>query len=310
VIRQHDVVDLTPPKDVINQLQHLREEAIEKDMGLTKALDVKKSLESELTQRWNEQNEIQKNILSVKQELNDLRLALEKSKNDGEPTNQYDMAILKYDEEINNYQQIIDEAREVFLKNKKELDKLNAQLNSRIEELIIGLSEGFNKYAERFYFKALSLTTYRGRQKSDSKLKLTSFCPVLEGKERTSEKTVSKSEGILLEYAFRMSLIRHYYTLTKIHPFLILESSEGAFDVVRTEQLADIFTLFGKNDFPFISITNLSKPQFVKIMLDGMKNARDRIFNFINVGAHDELLDKQQKLEKARYEIELKNLGL
>lgn len=139
---------------------------------------------------------------------------------------------------------------------------------------------------------------------------MTSFCPVLEGKTRTSDKNVSKSEGILLEYVFRMSLIRHYYTLTNIHPFLILESSEGSFDIVRTEQLAEIFTLFGRNDFPFISITNLSKPRFVKIMLKGMKNARDRIFNFINVGAHDELLDKQQQLEKTRYAKELKNLGL
>jgi predicted nucleic acid-binding Zn-ribbon protein len=308
-IRQHDDVDATPPKDVLNQLQLLRDEAIEKDVEFTKTLDVRKSIESELTQRWSEQKEIQKNILSVKQELSDMKLALEKSKNDGEP-NPLDIAIQKYSEEIDKYQITIDDAREKFLANKKLLDEFNAQLNSRIEELISGLSEGFSKYAEKFYFKDLNLTTYEGRQKSDSKLKLTSFCPVLEGKERLTDKSVSKSEGILLEYVFRMALIRHYYALTKIHPFLILESSEGSFDIVRTEQLAEIFTLFGKNDFPFISITNLSKPQFVKIMLKGIKNARDRIFNFIDVGAHDELLDKQQKLEKTRYAAELKKLGL
>jgi hypothetical protein len=41
-----------------------------------------------------------------------------------------------------------------------------------------------------------------------------------------------------------------------------------------------------------------------------MNNSRKRILNFIKVGAHDELLDKQQKLEKARYEKELLHLGL
>jgi len=247
---------------------------------------------------------------NIRQELSDLMLVLERSKNANEPADQFEIAIQKYDEDIKNYQEAIDKAHEEFLANKQQLDELNNQLNTRINELTNGLSEGFNKYAEKFYFKDLHLTTYEGRKKSDSKLKLTSFCPVFEGKERTSDKHVSKSEGILLEYVFRMSLIRHYHALTKINPFLILESSEGAFDIVRTEQLAAVFTLFGKNDFPFISITNLSKLEFVKIMLNGLKGAKDRIFNFINVGAHDELLDKQQQLEKARYEEELKKLGL
>ncbi len=309
-IKQHPSIDRTPPADVIRQLQHLREEATIKDSELVNALSAKNKLEPELDQRLVDQRQMQKNILSVKQSLSDLWLALEKSKNDGKPTNPLDIAIQKYDEEIGKYQEAINKARQNFLNNKKKLDEFNAQLNERIEELINGLSEGFNKYAEKFYFKDLNMTTYEGRKRGDSKLKLTAFCPVLEEKKRTSDKSVSKSEGILMEYVFRMSLISHYYALTKIHPFLILESSEGSFDIVRTEQLAEIFTLFGKNDFPFISITNLSKPQFVKIMLKGIKNAKDRIFNFIDVGAHDELLDKQQQLEKTRYATELKKLGL
>lgn len=308
-IKQHHSIDPSPPKDVIERLLHLREETDTKDVELKNTLKRKELLESELSQRWNNQEGIQKRMLNVRQELSDLRLALEKSTNDGE-TNPLDIAIQKYDEEIGKYQVTIDEAHDKFMENKKQLDQFNVQLNSRIEQLISGLSEGFSKYAEKFYFKDLNLTTYMGRQRSDSKIKLTSFCPILEGKERKTDKSVSKSEGILLEYIFRMSLIRHYYALTKIRPFLILESSEGSFDIVRTEQLAAIFTLFGKNDFPFISITNLSKPEFVRIMLKNIVNGKDRMFNFIDFGAHDELLDEQQKLEKQKYTVELKNLGL
>lgn len=309
-IRQYPSLDPTPPKDVVNQLDHLREEAAAKEAALVIALDEKKTLESELSQRWYDQKEIQKKMSNIRQELSDLMLVLGRSINANEPADQFEIAIQNYDSDIKNYQEAIDKAHTKFQANKQQLDELNNQLNARINELTNGLNEAFNKYAEKFYFKDLYLTTYEGRKKSDSKLKLTSFCPVFEGKERTSDKHVSKSEGILLEYVFRMSLITHYHALTKINPFLILESSEGAFDIVRTEQLASIFTLFGKNDFPFISITNLSKPEFVKMMLNGLKSEKDRIFNFINVGAHDELLDEQQQLEKARYKEELKKLGL
>ncbi len=306
-IRQSHKADPAPPKDVVSKLQQFREEATQKELELTSTLGARKSLDSDLAQHWSDQKEIQVKLSSVRRDLSDLKYALEKSRNDSEPASELDVAIQKYEANIDEYQDKIDKARVAYLVNKKKLDDLNAQLNTRINEMISGLNEGFTKYAEKFYFKDLNLATNEGRQKS---VKLSSFCPVLEGKKRISDKSVSKSEGILLEYIFRMSLIKLYHALTNIHPFLILESSEGSFDIVRTEQLAEIFTLFGKNDFPFISITNLSKPQFVKIIFKGMKNNRDRMFNFIKVGAHDELLDEQQKLEKTRYAAELKKMGL
>ena len=296
-----------PPQDVINKLQQLREETAQRETELANTLTAKSLLDSELTQHWKEQNEIQNKLSVVRRDLGELKYALEKTRNSSEPTSELDLAIQKYDASIDEYQETIDKARKEYLNNKVKLDKLNAQLTVRVNELASGLNEGFSKYSKEFYFKDLNLTTYEKQQKN---LKLSSFCPVLEGKRRLTEKSVSKSEAIMLEYVFRMSLINHYYAVTNCRPFLILESSEGAFDIVRTEQLADTFTEYGKKDFPFISITNLSKPPFVRKILDSMKNAKTRIFNFIEVGAHDELLDKQQLLEKQRYAKELQKLGV
>lgn len=169
-IKQYHNVDPSPPKDVINQLQQLRDEVTQKDSELTSTLDARRSLESELTLHWIDQKKIQKNISNVRQNLSDLRFALEKSRNDGEPTSELDVAIQKYEEDIEAYQQKIDEEREKFLANKKRLDEFNAQLNARIEELIKGLSDGFNKYAEKFYFKDLNLTTSEGRKKATRNL--------------------------------------------------------------------------------------------------------------------------------------------
>ena len=306
------------PGGIVDKIESLRQQSLQKEMELNKVLSLKENLENDLSGKWDEQRVMEKQLSTGKFELNELKLVLEQLKKDYEPTNQYDKAIKSYEEDIERFNLIIVEQDKIFKKKKKKLTSINNELNRRIDSLTTKLSNIFNKYSKHFYFKNLQLIPYEGRKsRIDSKVRLTSFRPIFEGKEREHQQSVSKSEGILLEYIFRMSLIKLYHALTNVQPFLILESSEGSFDIVRTGQLANVLKKFSENTFPFISITNLSKPDFVKSIINKLKSPKDkaddykkRLLNFIDVGLHDELPDKQKILEKEKYTVALKELGL
>jgi DNA repair exonuclease SbcCD ATPase subunit len=306
------------PEMVVDKIESLRQQSHQKEMEANKVLLLKKNAENNLSEKWDEQKVMTEQLSTSNLELNEIKLVLEQLKKDYEPTNQYDKAIKSYEQDIESFNLIIVKQNNIFKEKKKELTNINNELNKRIDLLTTKLSNIFNKYSKHFYFKNLQLISYEGRKpRIDSKVRLTSFCPIFGGKERKHQQSVSKSEGILLEYLFRMSLIKLYHTLTNVQPFLILESSEGSFDIVRTSQLANVLKKFSENTFPFISITNLSKPAFVKSIINKLKSPKDkaynykkRLLNFIDVGLQDELTDKQKKLEKEKYTAALKELGL
>lgn len=306
------------PEEVIKELESLRQQADHKEGQIRELDSAKSKTEADHVIKWEEQARFAKKLSSAKEDQNDLKLVIGQLEKDTEPTNQYDKAIRSYEDDIDKYDKTIKKQEKTFSDKKQELIEINLKLNERVTSLTSDLSNIFNEYSKNFFFKDLKLISKEGRKpKVESKVASTIFFPFMEGKDRNTEKSVSKSEGILLEYLFRMSIIKFYHSLTNIRPFLILESSEGSFDIVRTEQLANVLKQFGGNDFPFISITNLSKPDFVKSLIDKRKSSKGkipdykkRILDFIAFGIHDELLDKQKKLEKKKYEMKLKELGL
>ncbi len=306
------------PEKVIQKLESLRQQANHKEGQLSALYMAKSRAEADREIKWEEQDELARQLSTIKEDQNDLKLVIGQLKKDSEPTNQYDKAIQSYEDSIAGYDKTIKEQDKTFSDKKQELKEINTELNKRVASLTNDLSNNFNEYSKHFFFKDLKLISKEGRKpKVDSKVALTTFYPFMEGKERKTEKSVSKSEGILLEYLFRMSIINLYHSLAEGRPFLILESSEGSFDIVRTEQLSNVLKQFGENDFPFILITNLSKPDFVKSLVDKLKSSKGkatdykkRIIDFIAFGIHDELLDQQKKLEKKKYEKKLKELGL
>lgn len=295
-----------PSKDIIEKLRQLRELSNEKSHQLHEHSRRKSSIESSLSEPWRKQREIDEKLNKMRLDLNDLNLNLSAFEKGDVPLSPYDRDINVLKEQIDYYQGIIDKHRKTYDEKKEALDEKNKQLNTRIAEYTEKLNKIFNKYAKDYFKEDCVLVPYEGRKPIESKVKLTTYCPQFDGKLRTALNSVSKSEGIFLEYLFRMTLVELYASETSSLPFLILETSEGAFDTFRTVQLADAIAHFGKNKFPFITIVNLSKPSFVANLIENMKNAKDRLFNFLDYGA----LDREQEKHKKEFEKEIKKLDL
>jgi hypothetical protein len=296
----------TPPKEIIEKLRQLRELSDEKSHQLHERSIKKSGIELSLSESWRTQREIDEKLNKMRLDLNDLNLNLSASEKGDVAISPYDRDINVLQEQIDYYQRIIDKHREKYDEKKAALDEKNTQLNTRIAEYSEKLNKIFNRYAKDYFKEDCVLVPYEGRKPTESKVKLTTYCPQFDGKLRTALNSVSKSEGIFLEYLFRMALVELYAAETSSPPFLILETSEGAFDIFRTDQLAEAIAHFGRNKFPFITIVNLSKPAFVANLIENLKNAKDRVFNFIDYGA----LDKEQEKHKKDFEKEIKKLHL
>ena len=306
-VSQEDSSDVS--EDLLNHLSDLRSKSNETSSNLNILKMKKLRTENTLNELFDKLAEIEKKINEHKLASIDIKLAISKLEGKTDGSNQYDRDVLVMQKEIDDYNKKIQAEDTKYRTKKKLLDQKNIELNERIVNISSKLNDVFSKYSEHFFIKDLRLTTSE-RQQRESKVKLTAFCPYFNDKRRWSIKQVSKSESIFLEYMFRISLIELFHQETDSLPFLILETSEGAFDLSRTNQLAKSLVEFCDNPFPFIAITNLSKPKFIKALLEDIESPRKRVFNFISYGAHGELLEKQLQKELILFKNELVELGL
>jgi hypothetical protein len=286
------------PKETIERLQNLKALAHEKSYKNSEYTNKRKNIETNLGELWLIQKQVDDDLNRMYLDLNDLKLNLSSFEDGKEALTQYDRDIRGLQEHIDYYQDIIDEHKKKYEKQKQLLDNKNRQLNERIDEYTEKLNNIFNKYASEYFKEGCVLVPYEGRKPSDSKVKLTTYCPQFDDILRTGLNSVSKSEGIFLEYLFRMAIVELYYSETTNKPFLIIETSEGAFDILRTQQLSQTIAHFGKNKFPFIAIVNISKPSFVKSLVASVKSQKGRLFNFMKYG----VLDKEQEKHKKEFE--------
>lgn len=294
-------------KDINERLLGLRKKVDEMNHQLKLYESKKKSVEDSFNELWAKQEKIDNDLNKATLDLYDLKLKLSVVEKGGdEHFTQYDRDINVLQEQIDYYQKIIDKKKDAYKKAMKKLINKNEQLNQKINDFIEKLNESFSRYAATFFRGDCKLVPYEGRRLRDSKVKLTTYCPEYEGKIRPYQNSTSKSEGIFLEYLFRMALLELYFSLTSSAPFLMLETSEGVFDVSGSQQLADALSAFGKNKFPFIAITNLSKPDFIRNMVKEYTAIKRRTLNFLDFG----FLSDEQKKHKEYLNKALKTLSL
>lgn len=305
-IRPLPVKSKLPSKEIIETLRQLKELSNEKSLQLHEHSRKQSSVKLSLSELWDKQKEIDEKLNKMNLDLNDLNLNLSTFEKGDAPPTPYDRDIQVLQKQIDYFQDIIDKHRKTYSEKKVALDEKNRQLNERITEYTESLNKIFNKYAKDYFKEDCALITYEGRKPTDSRVKLTTYCPHFDGKPRPTLNSVSKSEGIFLEYLFRMALVELYASEASFQPFLIIETSEGAFDTFRTKQIADTITDFAENKFPFITIVNLSKPSFIADLVRNMKDPKERVFDFLKYGA----LDKEQEIHRKEFEKEIKKLGV
>ncbi len=236
----------------------------------------------ELNKREDDKNKIGIELENIRKQFNLLSDKLEK----------YEIAINNFNSQLDgllitkkvvftDYDRALSEIeKEIELVNKdkvlqkSELDKItnkfNSQRNSFNEKLIVfqkRLNEIFKSYTSNYFKEVCELVTDYIENKIDRVQPLCYFLPKFNGVKRIFKTKVSQSEAIFLEYLFRISLLELYNENSQHKVFLMIETSEGTFDVANTKKVATLFKSFGNNKFPVVVVTNLSKLDFIDAMV-------------------------------------------
>jgi len=270
-------------------------------LGLKKELEaVMKDFqkkEKQLNRFQNSYSKILDDLSEKVTEMDDLKLRLADVKMDkiGDIAI-YDRDIKTLQMQIEFYEEEIQKAKKKYKDLIKKLKELNEKFEKDLNNLQQDMVIIFRGYANTLFVQCdLDIQHEKPRE---SKIRLPVFLPGIDNTLRKSFDQVSKSEAIFLEYAFRMSLCELYNKITKNSLNLIIETSEGIFDVGVIEVLSDILTKFSAGGHYLLIISNLGREDFLEFLIKKYEvDMKQRIVNFFDIGK----LSKIQKNKLSRY---------
>lgn len=233
---------------------------------------------------WEKHNEIEKSLSNKIAKIDNFKLRLADIKK-GEPKEiaVYDRDIQNLQQQIDFYQKQIDKDKEKYEKAKNQLEQLSKAFEKDMSGLKTDLINIFKDYSKNF-FNQCELEIQHDKPRG-SKIALPVFRPKVNDILREKGDQVSKSEGIFLEYVFRMSLCEIFSSVTVSTIYLMIETSEGVFDIGIIETIADVLVKFcNKNHL--IIISNLGRQDFLKSLVkkSGLNDLSQRMLNFLEIG--------------------------
>lgn len=263
-------------------------------------------LESEEKELRNQKHKLLEELKKFSRELSDSEIKLDKYK--------YQLDYLpKEVMEINNNLSALELRKEILEKqwavakeDQAELEKqrkdaeqklieMEEQIRIALEKISDDLGEEIQKIS-KFMGLDVSLITEKVPHENEKRIDVHIFVPIVNGIVRSSPDQLSKSQSILLDYAFRMAIINYYYrdSLVTNAGMFLLETSEGSFDAAYVKWLGDALVDFSRNNTSFIVVVNLSNKEFLKSLFSKIDQP-EREFRTLNVFKHGELQEAHIK---------------
>lgn len=179
-----------------------------------------------------------------------------------------------------------------FQRKSAECEEKVQELTSRIEEEILSnvsrFSAIFASYAEHFLGVPCSLE-YSKYENDDFKR----FYPVIDGKIRRQEETLSESQRFFVDHSFRMSILTFFYQSPS---FYIVETPDSSLDLSYEKNAAEVFLQFLNKPNIVIVTSNLNNSSFVNYLISGSK------ISFSMVGLPD--IAKKSVIQGTNVEIQ------
>lgn len=136
------------------------------------------------------------------------------------------------------------------------------ELTSRIEEEILNnvtmFSGLFSAYAEDFLGVKCELE-YESYDNGPKR-----FYPVIDGKVRRQEESLSESQRFFIDHSFRMSILTFFYQTPS---FYIVETPDSSLDISYEKNAANVFARFLSNPNSVILTSNLNNSTFVSHLI-------------------------------------------
>lgn len=184
-------------------------------------------------------------------------------------------------------------------KKSSEYAGMAQELTGRIEEEILNnvvkFSGLFSSYAEDFLGVKCSLE-YRSYDNAPKR-----FYPIIDGKVRRQEESLSESQRFFIDHSFRMSILTFFYQTPS---FYIVETPDSSLDISYEKNAANVFARFLSNPNSVVLTSNLNNSTFVSHLIQN----KDISFSLVGLpdiarktsiqGASEQLLTLYSNIKK------------
>lgn len=194
--------------------------------------------------------------------------------------------------------QALDDEYNKYAKEKEELQKKRdeyaakeIQLTGRIAEEILSnvsrFSAIFASYAQQFLGVNCSLeyNSYDDRPKR--------FYPVIDGKVRKQEESLSESQRFFIDHSFRMSILTFFYQSPS---FYIVETPDSSLDLSYEQNAAGVFLQFLKKPNIVIVTSNLNNSSFIT-HLTADQNIRLSMVGLLDIAKHSAIQGGSERIK-------------
>lgn len=166
-------------------------------------------------------------------------------------------------------------------KNLRESSRKNIE---SLEQDIINKFQKYNILKNEFYL----IQEESNKLEKNIDVRYNIFVPVEIQSEnkRTDESQLSKSQQILLDYAFRLALVELYSEISgNKKVFIAFESSEGVLDIENLEEFAKMLKQYSENNMLLV-ISNFNNIGYLETLMDGFnENKSNKLLNFIDISS-------------------------
>ena len=168
--------------------------------------------------------------------------------------------------------QSLDDERNRLAREKEENQKRSAECAKKAQELTCKIEEEilsnvsrfsaiFSRYAGHFLGVPCSLEYAKY---GDDAVKR--FYPIIDGKIRIQEESLSESQRFFIDHSFRMSILTFFYQTPS---FYIVETPDSSLDLSYEQNAAGVFLRFLEKPNIVIVTSNLNNSSFVNYLISG-----------------------------------------
>ena len=236
---------------------------------------------------------------TLKIQLFDKNTLLRSLNSDGNTDNEQDFSYQMMMNRIDTLNKEKDEHQKKCENLLDKASKIKERIDENLQKNTRDISNVFTDFAEAF-MKLPCYLTLESVQETKSKDKSSQlFFPVIDNVVRYDEEELSESQRFFVDYSFRMSILKFFYTTGS---FYICETPDSSLDISYEENAADIFVKYINSPNVLILTTNLNNTSFIETILN--KTKKKKILNLFKIGKvsdvqkhHDILKKLSDKLE-------------
>lgn len=197
------------------------------------------------------------------------------------------------DDEYNKYSQ----EKAAYQRKSEVYRNRSLELTNSIEGEILAnvtrFSAIFGRFAERFLGVPCSLeyNSYDDRPKR--------FYPVIDGKVRKQEESLSESQRFFVDHSFRMSILTFFYQSPS---FYIVETPDSSLDLSYEKNAAEVFLQFLRKPNIVIVTSNLNNSSFIEHLIS-VHDIRLSMIGLLDIAKQSPTQGSNKQIKKIYNEI-------